>query len=449
MLNLAKALRVKRGDVVSFVGGGGKTTSMFRLAEELSAGGLRVVTTTTTHISEDQVRFAPAVIKLEELEVLGARLDQYGHCLLIGPPDGKGRVHGASPELIEALSARQDIDVVLVEADGSRSLPFKAPGSHEPVVPQATTILSPIAGLNVLGQPLDAAHVHRAEIAAALAQQPLGSPVLPQTVARVLAHAEGGAKQLPASARLVPILNKADTEAALRHAGEAADLLLAHSGVDGVIISTMNQSPPVYECRMRVAGVVQAAGQPTRFGETKQAFPSGDATLVAHAARAALDAGLDPVVVVLGRHADAVEQALAGLPVQRVYNSDFAAGQSTVLQTGLGALPANTGAAVFLLADQPLVHAGIIRKIVRAHRQSCAPACMPVFEERRGNPVLFDRALFQELAALQGDPGGGELLDQYQGEIALVPVGRAVLLNADIYEDYRKRMSEKRTQEET
>jgi len=337
----------------------------------------------------------------------------------------------------------------LVEADGSRSLPFKAPGSHEPVVPEATTILSPIAGLNAIGQPLDEAHVHRAEIAATLAQQPPGSPVSPQTVARVLAHAEGGARQLPASARLVPILNKADTEAALRHAGEAADILLAHSGVDGVIISTMNQNPPVCECRMRAAGVVLAAGKSTRFGETKQVLPWGDTTLVAHAARAALDAGLDPVVVVLGHQADAVERALAGLPVQRVYNSDFAAGQSTSLRKGLGALPANTGAAVFLLADQPLVHAGIIRKIVRAHRQSCAPACVPVFEEKRGNPVLFDRALFQELAALQGDTGGRELLNRYRDDIALVPAGRAVLLDADTYDEYQKLMAEERTQEET
>ncbi len=440
---------MKRGDVVSFVGGGGKTTSMFRLAEELSAAGLRVVTTTTTHISEEQVQFAPAVIKLEELEVLGARLDQYGHCLLIGPPDGKGRVHGASPQLIASLRARDYVDVVLVEADGSRSLPFKAPASHEPVVPDATTILSPIAGLNVLGQPLDEAHVHRAEIAAALARQPLGSAVSPQTVARVLAHAEGGAKQLPASARLIPILNKADTVAALRHAGETADLLLADSRVEGVIISTMHRDPPVCECRVRVAGVVLAAGQSTHFGETKQALPPGRTTLVAHAARAALDAGLDPVVVVLGHQADAVEQALAGLSVQRVYNPDFAAGQSTSLRTGLSALPANTGAAVFILADQPLVSAEILGKIMQAHRQSCARACVPVFEEERGNPVLFDRALFHELAALQGDSGGGELLQRYPGEIAIVPAARATIQDLDTFTEHQKRMSEDGTQEET
>jgi probable selenium-dependent hydroxylase accessory protein YqeC len=119
-ISLAKALRVERGAVVSFVGGGGKTASMFRLAAELCSAGLRVITTTTPHISKDQVRLAPTSIEVEELACLRQRLKQFGHCLVIGAPDGKGRVYGASSELIAALSARSDTDVVLVEADGSK-----------------------------------------------------------------------------------------------------------------------------------------------------------------------------------------------------------------------------------------------------------------------------------------------------------------------------------------
>ncbi|MBN1566433.1 MAG: putative selenium-dependent hydroxylase accessory protein YqeC [Acidobacteria bacterium] len=247
MISLGKALRIQRGDVVAFVGGGGKTTSMFRLAAELSDAGMRVISTTTTHITKEQVRIAPAAVKLEEMDLLGSVLDRHGHCLLVGPPDGKGRVFGASSELISSLIARSDIDAVLVEADGSRSLPFKAPAGHEPVVPEATTILVPIAGINAIGQTLEEAHVHRAELAAGLAQQPLGSDITPQTLARVLPHPEGGAKQRPAGARLVPMLNKADTDAALQQAREAAKMMLANPAVDSVIICSMLQDPPVHE----------------------------------------------------------------------------------------------------------------------------------------------------------------------------------------------------------
>ncbi len=446
-MSLARALRVERGAVVSFVGGGGKTTSMFRLATELSAAGFRIVSTTTTHISKEQVHFAPASIALDEVDLLESRLDQHGHCLVIGPPDGKGRVFGASSELIDALHARADVDIVLVEADGSRSLPFKAPGPHEPVVPTATTILAPVAGMNSLGQPLDEAHVHRAEIVAALSQQSLGSPITPQTLARVLSHPEGGAKHCPVRARLVPILNKTDNDADMLPAGEAAQALLANAAVDAVVLSSMQQDPPVREAWSHTAGIVLAAGKATRYGAAKQALPWNGETLAAHAARMALDAGLDPVIVVLGYQAESVEKSLVGLPVHTVFNSDYEAGQSTSLCKGLEALPARTGAAVFLLADQPLITAKILRTIVQAHRQSFAPACVPVFEGRRGNPVLFDKALFRELKEMRGDTGGRELLDKYAGAVVKVPSDYVVLLDIDTPEEYERQNSEVRSQE--
>jgi molybdenum cofactor cytidylyltransferase len=447
MISLSKALRVKRGSVVSFVGGGGKTTSMFRLAAELSADGARVVTTTTTHISKEQVRIAPTVITLDEIGGLAARLNQYGHCLLIGPPDGKGRVHGASSELIAELHQRQDVDVILVEADGSRSLPFKAPGQYEPVVPETTTILAPIAGLNSIGRPLDEAHVHRSELAAALAEQPLGSPVSPQTLARVLSHPQGGGKNCPPGARLVPILNKADSEDAVHNATAAAAGLLTYPSVDSVLISSMQQDLPIREAWTRTAGIVLAAGRAKRFGDTKQLLPWNGTTLVAHAARTALDAGLDPVIVVVGYQAEKVEKALAGLPVKIAHNPDFESGQATSLRKGLEALPVGAGAAAFLLADQPLINVDIIKAIVNAHRQSFAPACVPVFQGQRGNPVLFDKTLFAELNELRGDTGGRELLEKHAEAIVAVPANREVLLDIDTREEYERQNSGFRNQE--
>jgi molybdenum cofactor cytidylyltransferase len=425
------------------VGGGGKTTSMFRLAAELSATGLRVISTTTTHISNEQVRMAPASLRLEEIARLGSLLDQHGHCLLIGPPDGKGRVFGASSELIASLSARPDVDVVLVEADGSRSLPLKAPGQHEPVVPEATTILAPLAGLNSIGQTLEESHVHRSELAAVLAQQPLGSNITPQTLARVLVHPEGGAKRRPAGARLAPILNKADTDAAMHQGCQAAVKMLTDPGVDTVILSTMQQEPPVRESWTHIAGIVLAAGKPARFGDTKQIPPRSNTTPAAHSVRMALDAGLDPVIVVLGYQAVRVEKTLTGLPVRPVYNSEFESGQSTSFRKGLEALPRYAGAAVFLLPGQPLVTAETIRALVNAHRQSFAPACVPVFEGKRGNPALFDRSLFRELGELCGDTGGRVLLDKYVESIVTVPTNRKELLDMNGQEsEYRIQESE-------
>jgi molybdenum cofactor cytidylyltransferase len=437
-ISLSKALRICRGAVVSFVGGGGKTTSMFRLAGELSASGLRVVTTTTTHISKEQVRFAPAFISVDDLDPLTARLDRHGQCLIVGAPDGKGRVFGASSELIASLSARPDVDVVLVEADGSRSLPFKAPGEHEPVVPDVTTILVPIAGLNSIGQPLYEAHVHRSEIVASLAHAPLGNPVTAETIARVLSHPEGGAKQLPAGARLIPLLNKADADVAVLQGEETAAWLLANSIVDSALICSMNHELPVLEAWAPTAGIILAAGLATRYGAAKQNLPWENTTLAAHSVRVALEAGLDPVIAVLGYEAEKAEKSLAGLPVHLVYNPDFAAGQSTSIRKGVEALPSRTGAAMFLLADQLLVTAGMIQTIVHTHRRTFAPACVPVFRGRRGNPVLFDKTLFRELCELNGDTGGRVLLEKYPDAVVSVPATEAVLIDIDTPADYKK-----------
>ncbi len=435
---LTQAMRVGRGAVVSFVGGGGKTTSMFRTASELSASGLRVVTTTTTHIAEDQARFAPSCISPGEIASLENRLDRFNHCLITGPADGKGRVAGVPLDLIAGLAKRSDIDVVLVEADGSRSRPFKAPGIHEPVVPEITTILVPIAGLDSIGRPLDDAHVHRPETVAALARQELGSTVTAETVARVLCHPEGGAKHRPSRARLVPLLNKADTGEAVRSGMELAQKLLASPAVDAAIIGSMLSEPPVLEAWEPIAGIVLAAGQSTRYGTTKQILPWGNTTLAAHAAAVALDAGLDPVVAVLGHEAEKVEEALAGLRVQKAVNSEYASGQSSSVRAGIEALPLRTGAAVFFLADQPLVTVEMVKEIIRAHRKSLAPVCAPVFEGRRGNPVLFDKTLFGELRELQGDTGGKPLIEKYQDRLVALPSTRAALLDIDSPEDYEQ-----------
>ena len=202
---LREALRIRSKEVVALTGGGGKTTLMFRLADELIAGGAHVVTTMTTRIFVGQMARAPAHLILNGedalLAQLPAALAAYRHVLIAGGiVIEKDKVEGVPPDLVERIASQASVQAVIVEADGSRRLPLKAPAAHEPVIPRATTLVVPVVGLDVLGHPLTTGHVHRPEIVAALTGASLGEPVTPEMVATVLAHSEGGAKGAPPSA---------------------------------------------------------------------------------------------------------------------------------------------------------------------------------------------------------------------------------------------------------
>ena len=252
-MTLTDALNAKPDEVVAFVGGGGKTTAMFRLAREAVQRGGRAVITTTTKIFAAQIALAPAHVEAPEAtpERLERVLAQHGSVLVIGATDpSTGKADGVSLELFHDLRAWFPDACLVNEADGSRMRPFKAPAAHEPVIPLETTLVVPVVGADILSQPLDADHVHRPELVSALSGTPLGRPITPDTVARVLTHAEGGLKGVPSGARVAVIINKVDAMADREPARETATRLLRESTIDAVLLTALRADPPVLEvCR--------------------------------------------------------------------------------------------------------------------------------------------------------------------------------------------------------
>jgi molybdenum cofactor cytidylyltransferase len=159
--------------------------------------------------------------------------------------------------------------------------------------------------------------------------------------------------------------------------------------------------------------------------------------LVRKVALTALEAGLNPVVVVIGAYGDQVQTAVQDLPVVVVYNSDWSEGQSTSVQIGLKALPERIGGAVFLLADQPCVSAGLLNALMEGHAQTFSPIVAPIIEGRRGNPVLFDRVTFPHLFSLHGDVGGRALFSHFPPWWVRWDDSR-VLFDVDTPEDYQR-----------
>jgi molybdenum cofactor cytidylyltransferase len=281
---------------------------------------------------------------------------------------------------------------LLIEADGSRQKPLKAPEEHEPIIPEFVETVVVVAGLSGLGKPLTGEYIHRPEIFARLCGLGIGDTVTPEAIVSVLAHQAGGLKNIPPQARRVALLNQADTTELQSFAGRIAGELLPH--YDAVISASLKpqalapRSPAlacpggqaraqvkvgrepagarrpaahlprhlpwgaapgsagvntdehglVYSVHERTAGIILAAGASERLGQPKQLLNWRGQPFIRAVAQTALAADLFPIIVVTGSRAEEVEAAIRDLPVTITRNRDWQSGQSSSIRAGLSAL---------------------------------------------------------------------------------------------------------------
>ena len=165
----------------------------------------------------------------------------------------------------------------------------------------------------------------------------------------------------------------------------------------------------------RIAVIVLAAGQSTRFsdrGAHKLLARLGDATVVRHAVRAAMESGVGDVYVVTGAEAAGVAVALGGLDVRLVHEPAYADGMATSLRRGVSTLESSVDAVLIGLGDQPALRPQAYRRVAAAWRDSGAAIIVPRYagSDAPSHPVLFDATVFGELLALEGDIGARAII---------------------------------------
>ena len=484
-MQLHHALRLQPDElaVVTLVGAGGKTSALFRLAEEAVAGGRRVVTTTTTHIFAAQAEQAPVRLEVKpdrtdaiDWAALEAELARHGHCLIWSPPNvrtaGAGgsptatsptgsKRHGLPPTVVDALAARAGdlgISLIVVEGDGSRRRPVKAPAPHEPVIPDCTTHLVPVAGLDGLGLPLAEPYVHRPEQVRALLQEEDASTRLtPCMIGRLLVepYVRGESErqwsvasdQWPVratgGAKLIPLLNKADSAPRLAAARLIAQRLSQQN--QPALIGALG---PASQAAIRerwgaTTAIVLAAGASQRMGQPKQLLRWQGEPLVTRAARIALQSGASEVIVITGAVSEQVEAALeplrrdTGGRLRIVFNPAWQSGQAGSVRAAVEALPAACEAALFLPVDQPRLPAALLRRLWQTWRGGSDLAAVAVGGAIRGAPALFDRRYFDLLKRVEGDRGGGALLQRHAADISAIETPGHWLADVDTPEDWR------------
>ena len=220
-------------------------------------------------------------------------------------------------------------------------------------------------------------------------------------------------------------------------------------GVIGGLLAEIPTRPspregkPKVQKAPRVAVLVLAAGKSSRMGSNKLLADLAGKPMIRHTVESISGAGLHAITVVTGRDAPEVESALAGLPVRFVHNAAYADGLSTSLRAGLAEL-GEADAVLVCLGDMPRVSAAVVSKLIAAfnpaeHRS----ICVPVFNGKMGNPVLWSARYFDEMRKLTGDRGARELIAAFSEDVVEVAMPDDAVLDDIDTPDALERLRER------
>ena len=184
-----------------------------------------------------------------------------------------------------------------------------------------------------------------------------------------------------------------------------------------------------------VTGLVLAAGGSSRLGEPKQLLPFGSSTLLGHVLETARSCGFDQLLVALGGSSEGVRAAVDLSGAQIVENPAFGEGCSSSIAAALGVVDPRADAMVLMLGDQPGVGSETVRTLL-AGRDADTPLAACRYDDGRGHPLAFGRAVFGDLAELHGDKAVWKLLDRRSDDVVEVRVPGAVPADVDTREDY-------------
>ncbi len=243
--------RLDKGEplLIALIGAGGKTSAMRWLAQAFYQQGKRVLFTTTTKM------FLPDPAT-------------YHHLLVGQPPIPRGepaitawfshyhpqnnKVEGPRAERLDEIKRQGKFDVILVEADGSRGLPLKAPARHEPCIPSSSDCVIALTGGQVINRPADPQQIHRWAIFSALTGVRAGERLDCTVFSTLIAHPEGMFKGAPPQARRIWLINQ------FSHSDNLPDpawqaLLQQTPALSAIWFGAVQQSPAIHRCLRHIA----------------------------------------------------------------------------------------------------------------------------------------------------------------------------------------------------
>ena len=233
-------LDLDKRQVISIVGGGGKTTTMNKLAQELKDEGKKVLVTTSTCMMMPKEGEYDKILQMKDLrkdeDILYEGLEDGSITVIFGDLIRTDKVKGLEEETIDYIANEDIFDFILVEADGARRRPIKAPREGEPLVPNSTDIVIGVIGLDAYGEDIDEDTIHRLEIFKQILDISDREEVLDEDIiADLVIHPKGLFKNSDDAERFL-ILNKADSEERIEAGKKIKEEIPETFGIKKVLI---------------------------------------------------------------------------------------------------------------------------------------------------------------------------------------------------------------------
>ncbi|WP_099191254.1 selenium cofactor biosynthesis protein YqeC [Tepidibacter mesophilus] len=228
-------------EMISFVGGGGKTTSIFKLAKELKNMNKKVLIATSTAIYyPDEGEYDELIIN-DSIDICNMNKIKKGSITVIGRKISKeNKLLGLSKEVIDEIYNLRIFDYVLVEADGSKRKSIKSPAEHEPVIPINTDKVVGVIGLDCIGKKINEKNVHRPELFCNITNSKIEEIIDEEKVFRLIIHDKGLFKNTPEECKKYIVLNKIECEEIQKVSSGIIELLIkSEFNVRGIITSSI------------------------------------------------------------------------------------------------------------------------------------------------------------------------------------------------------------------
>jgi molybdenum cofactor cytidylyltransferase len=188
-----------------------------------------------------------------------------------------------------------------------------------------------------------------------------------------------------------------------------------------------------------VWAMILAAGESRRMGGQKLLLPFGDKTIIQTVIERVLASKVEKTLVVLGANREKIEDKINAYTVEIVFNADFSRGMLSSVQCGFQAVPKDVRALVVLLGDQPMIHTYVIDELIDSYDRTKKGIVIPVYNQRRGHPVLIDLKYRDEVAHLSHETGLRELVYTHPEDTHEIAVDTPdILRDIDDSEDYSR-----------